>query len=118
MIEEEGTLKENAEDYIETRIDIIKLKAIQKSGVALSGLITGVLTAFIGLFVLVFLSFSAAFAVAELIGKNSLGFLAIAGFYTLLGVVLLTLKEKIITMPVINALIKKFYEKDEVESEK
>jgi len=110
-MEEQGTLKENAGDYIETRVELIKLKAISKSGIAISGMITVVITIILAFFVLVFLSFSAAFAIAEITGRNSLGFLAIAGFYALLAAILFTLKEKIITMPVINVLLKKFNER-------
>jgi hypothetical protein len=104
-------LKENVEDYIETKIDVIKLKAIDKSGNALSGAILGAAMALLGLFVLVFLSFSAAFAIAEITGRNSIGFLSIALFYSLVGAVLIIFKEKIITMPIINALMKKYYYK-------
>jgi len=111
-MEEQGTLKENAGDYIETRVELIKLKAISKSGIAISGMITVVITIILAFFVLVFLSFSAAFAIAEITGRNSLGFLAIAGFYGLVGASVIILKEKIITMPVINVLLKKFNEKD------
>jgi uncharacterized membrane protein YagU involved in acid resistance len=110
-MENNDSLKHNVEDYIETKIDIVKLKAIDKTGSALSGVISGILLAFLGLFVLVFLSFSAAFAVAEITGRNSLGFLAIAVFYGLVAGAVIIFKEKLITMPVINALMKKFYYK-------
>ena len=108
-MENPETLKENVEDYIETKIDVIKLKAIDKTGSAVSGAIVGAAMALLGMFVLVFLSFSAAFAVAEITGRNSLGFLAIAVFYGLVGAVIVVFKEKLITMRIINALMKKYY---------
>jgi len=108
-MENPETLKDNVEDYIETRIDIIKLKIIDKVGSAMSGAIVGIATAFLALIILLFLSFSAAFAIAEVTNRNSIGFLAVAGFYILLAVLLTVLKEKLVTMPIINALLKKFY---------
>lgn len=112
-MEETATLKENVEDYIETRIDIIKLKAIDKTGSAASGAIVGVIAAILGLFILQFLSFSAAYAISELTGYHYLGFLCVAGFYILLTILLVALKEKLVTMPIINGLLKKFYNKKE-----
>ena len=107
------TLKNDVEDYIETKIDIIKLKAIDKTGSALSGAIVGIAAAVLGLFILQFLSFSAAYAIAEYTGYHYLGFLCVAGFYILLTVLIFALKEKFVTMPIINSLLKKFYHKTE-----
>lgn len=112
-MEETATLKENVEDYIETRIDIVKLKTIDKVGSAATGAIVGVAAAIFGLFILQFLSFSAAYAISEVTGYHWLGFLCVAGFYILLTVLIIVLKEKLITMPIINALLKKFYHKKE-----
>jgi len=108
-MESGDTLKENVSEYIETKVDLIKLKAIDKGASVLSGIVVGAATALLALFILVFLSFAAAFAIAELTGKNSLGFLAIAGFYIIVAVLLFILKEKIVTMPIVNALLNKFY---------
>lgn len=107
------TIKSDVEDYIETKIDIIKLKAIDKTGSAVSGAIVGVAAAILGLFILQFLSFSAAYAIAEYSGYTWLGFLCVAAFYILLTVSIFVLKEKMITMPIINSLLAKFYHRTE-----
>jgi hypothetical protein len=109
------TLKNDVEDYIETKIDIIKLKAIDKTGSAISGTIVGIAAAILGLFILQFLSFSAAYAISEFTGYRYLGFLCVAGFYILVTITLFALKEKLITMPIINSLLKKFYHNTEEE---
>jgi hypothetical protein len=114
-MENNSSLKEEAGDYIETRIKIIKLKAIDKGGAAISGVISAAALALFGFFILLFLSLSAAYAVAAITGMTWLGFLSVALFYVLLAVLLVKLKEKLITMPVINALLKKFYYKDKKE---
>ncbi|MCW3075929.1 MAG: phage holin family protein [Bacteroidetes bacterium] len=105
----EHTIKGDVEDYIETKIDLIKLKTIDKTGSAVSGIIVGVVSAILGLFILQFLSFSAAYAISSATGHPYLGFLCVAGFYILLTVLLILLKEKLVTMPIINALLSKFY---------
>jgi hypothetical protein len=108
MSEREG-LKEDITDYVETKVKLIKLKVIEKGGLAISGAITGVLMVIFGFFILLFLSLSAAFGVASATGRPFLGFLVVAGFYILLVGGIIFFKEKLITMPVINALLKKFY---------
>jgi hypothetical protein len=108
-MEEQTTLKENIKDYVETKIKIIKLKAINKGGAAISGIIVGVALAFLSIFILMFLSFSAAYGISSVTGKPFLGFLIVAGFYILLAVLLVVLKDKILTMPIINSLLRKYY---------
>ena len=112
-MEEHHNLKDEVEDYIDTKIDIIKLKFIDKIAGAVTGVVTGVGLAFLGVFILLFLSISAAFAIAELTGRSSIGFLCIGGFYILLAVILLVFKNQLITMPVVNSLAKKFYFREE-----
>jgi hypothetical protein len=112
-MEEHHNLKDNVEDYIDTKIDIIKLKFIDKIAGAVTGIATAVGLAFLGVFILLFLSFAAAFAIAELTGRSSIGFLCIGGFYILLAVILLVFKNQLITIPVVNSLAKKFYFREE-----
>ena len=112
-MEHTGTLKENLEDYIETRIDLIKFKTAEKGASAISGIIVGVALFIFSMFILLFLSFSAAYAISYATQKPYLGFLAVAGFYILLVVLLLALKEKLITIPIVNTLLGKFYAKQD-----
>ncbi|MCE3227057.1 MAG: hypothetical protein K0S32_1608 [Bacteroidetes bacterium] len=117
-MEENGSMKENVEeikkdveDYIDNRIDVIKLKAIDKAGSVASGLIVGIAIAFLGFFLLLFLSISAGFVIGEITGRNSIGFLCVALFYGLIATVILVFKEKLITFPIVNSLLKKYYYK-------
>lgn len=108
-------IKKDVEDYIETKIDLIKLKAIDKTGSAVSGAIVGIAAAILGLFILQFLSFSAAWAISESTGYRYLGFLCVACFYILVAALLFATKEKLITIPIINSLLQKFYHHTEEE---
>ena len=109
--ETQDSLPENIADYVSAKIDILKLKAIDKTAAAGTGIIVGIMLFVFGWFTLMFLSFTAAIAISSATGKAYLGFLLVAVFYTLLAIVLVLLKEKLITVPIINALLKKFYYK-------
>lgn len=114
---EQETLTENVTDYIQARVDLVKLKTVDKASVAITSTVTGVASAVLGFFIVLFLSFAGAYGVAEATGKTYIGFLAVTGFYALLLTVILVFKEKLITVPLINIMLKKFYWKDEEELE-
>jgi hypothetical protein len=102
-------IKENIKEYIQTQIDIVKLKAINKGGEAISGVIVGITLGVLGFFIIFFLSFSAAYGISSASGHPFLGFLLVAAFYILLAVLIIVFKDKFITLPIINTLLKKFY---------
>jgi hypothetical protein len=114
-METTGTLKENIQTYAKTQFDILKLKAISKGGQAASGAIVGVALAFLAIFILMFLSFSAAYAISSATNRPYLGFLIVAGFYIILAVLVVVLREKLITLPIVNSLLNKFYNNPEAE---
>jgi hypothetical protein len=116
-METTASIKDNVKEYIDTKIDIIKLKAINQGGAAVSNVIVGVALAFLGIFIIMFLSFSAAYAISTATEKPYLGFLIVAGFYILLAVLVVVLKDKLLTMPIINSLLEKFYYKNSEKKE-
>jgi hypothetical protein len=105
-------LKENIKDYINDKVDLVKLKTADRAGSAVSGVVVGLILARLFLFTMIFLSLSAAYAISQSTGKDYLGFLIVAGFYILLTVLVLLFREKFITMPIINSLLKKFKYKE------
>jgi hypothetical protein len=112
-MEDTTTLKDNIREYVDTQIKIAKLKAINKAGPLISGIIAGVLLAFLGIFILIFLSISAALGISTVTGHPYLGFLLVGIFYLIVAVLIVALKDKLLTMPIINALLKKFYDTDQ-----
>jgi hypothetical protein len=113
-MEDTGTLKENIQDYAETKLNILKLKAIGTGGSAISGIIVGVAMAILSIFIIMFLSFSAAYAIGAATERPWLGFLIVAGFYILLAVLVVVLRDKLLTLPITNTLLEKFYYKNSV----
>jgi hypothetical protein len=108
-MEDPTTLKENIREYVDTQIKIAKLKAINKAGPLISGILVGALLTFLGIFILIFLSISAALAISTATGHPYMGFLLVGVFYLILAVLIVALKEKLVTLPIINALLKSFY---------
>lgn len=116
-MENAETLKANITSYIEDKADLLKLKAADKTGSAIAGTITGLVLARLFLFIMIFLSLSAAYAISNGTGRPFLGFLLVAGFYIVLAVLVLVLREKLFTMPVINWLLKKLKYKQHADPE-
>ena len=111
-MEDTATLKDNVKDYVEAKVDILKLKAIRKGAPMISNIIVGVALAFLAIFIIMFLSFSAAYAISDATDRPFLGFLIVAGFYILLAVLIVTLKNKLLTMPIMHSMLASLYEKD------
>jgi hypothetical protein len=111
-MEDTATLNDNVKEFVDTKIDIIKLKAISKGAPMISNIIVGVALAFLGIFIIMFLSFSAAYAISSATEKPFLGFLLVAGFYILLAVLVVVLKNKLLTMPIMHSLLDSLYYKN------
>jgi hypothetical protein len=105
------SLKESIKDYVETQIDVIKLKAINQGSSIVAGIAVGVAMAVLGFLILIFLGLSAAVAISAATAKPFLGYLIVAGFFILLAVAVVLLKDKLITLPLINTLMQKIYYK-------
>ena len=104
-----NSLFEKSKDYVETRIELAKLKISEKTSDVVSDLISKlIVVTLIFVFVLV-LNIGIALWLGELLGKNYYGFFVLAGFYGIVGLVVYLLREKWIEQPVTNAIIKKMH---------
>lgn len=109
MIDEIENIKKDIREYIEIKLDLLKIQAAE----IISGLISkrrsfAVLIYLISL-ILVFLSFSAAYFMASVLSSNELGFLCVAGFYMVLLLTFLIFRRKIIDRSVIKSVMKIFF---------
>ncbi|MEO6812673.1 MAG: hypothetical protein ABI172_01995 [Ginsengibacter sp.] len=93
-------------DYGDTRLDLFKLKSINK----ISGFITSIITSAILMvllaLVLLCITIGAALLIGALLGKTYYGFFIIAGVYIIVGLVLYSSRDKMLKTPVSNRLIK------------
>ena len=102
-----GSLFENAGDYLETRIDLLKLKAINKSSEVTSSIISRVAILIFMFFAIFILNIGLALWIGDLLGKMYLGFFVVAGFYILVAILLHLFKDSWIKGPVSTMIIKK-----------
>lgn len=109
-------LASSIKDYINTRVDGIKLSAAEK----LSGLIANVAAAAIALFVfllaVIFGGISLAFVLGYWIGEIWLGFLSVAFAYLVFGIIIWKLRKSIIQLPLMNALIEQLFKIEHEEN--
>jgi hypothetical protein len=99
------SLIEKGEQYGKTTLELIKLKALDKSAEVTSTLVSWLIV--VVLIVLFFLIFNIGIAlwIGELLGKTYWGFFAVAGFYGLLALVFGIFREKLVKKPVNNSII-------------
>jgi hypothetical protein len=105
-------LVDHAREYLNTRIDEAKLAVAEKTSRVIALLIARSVISVIFLLCLLFASVAAAYGLGAWLGKASLGFLLVAGFYFLLGVLVWAGKERMIRIPVMNAIIDQLFKND------
>ena len=94
------SLFEKAEVYVQTNIDLFKLKTIDKSADVVSSLVSKIAFIFIFILIAFTLNIGLALWIGELIGKFYYGFFIIAALYILVGIVLFFFHENLIKKPV------------------
>ncbi len=108
------SLAGNIQDYVETRLNLFKLKLVDKSSDVASSIVA--LLPAIAIFLLVFFLFNIGIAllIGDLIGKAYLGFLILTGFYLITGLVLFSMRKKVFKSPFADILIRKFLKNKEL----
>jgi hypothetical protein len=100
-------LMSRLESYINTSIELAKLKLVAAFSLASANLLAGAITIFIALVALLFCSFGTALWLGEWLGKIYYGFFAMAGFYLLLSITLGLIVKKHFSKGISNYLIRK-----------
>lgn len=114
--EKEKTHVENllshTREYLDTKINILKLTAVDKGSNAVSSAAVYIGLAVISFFFLVFLSIGAALAISSALENAYAGFLIVAGIYLVLGILLYVMQDKWVKTPIVNAMIKSILKED------
>ena len=103
---------ENASEYLEARWNLGILNASSKAADTISSITTTLIMAMVGTIVLIFTSIGVALLIGERLNSPSSGFFYVALFYVVIGILLYSIKDKYIKLPIINSFIKKFYYED------
>ena len=100
------SLLNSATEYGKTTVELVKLKALDKTSDIVSSVIPHAIVLVLLISFVIFLNLGIAFWLGEILGKIFYGFLIIAGFYLLLGIILYFLMYKWLKKLVCNYVIK------------
>jgi hypothetical protein len=98
-------LAEKARDYIDTSVQLAKLKAINKVSGAASSLATMIVLPLLILVVIILFSVGFSFWLGKMLGAYHYGFFIIGTFVSLVILLIYKFRNKWLKMPVANSLI-------------
>jgi len=101
------TLIKQSGEYLDTKIELTKLKAVNTSSDVLSSLIYLILKILIIFLFLGFVSVGAAIMLGHILGEYYYGFLIVGGFYLIVLLIIYVQRKNWIKEPVANGLINK-----------
>ena len=99
-------LFEKLRDYAETRVDLFKLKSIHKISGFMSSVIASLVLVMLLCTVLLCITIGLALLIGAWIGSSYAGFFIVGAFYLIIGLVLYSMRGKLIKTPISNKLIK------------
>ena len=103
------SLVDRAKDYVETRVELLKLQAVNKSADVVSSVATGLVTAIIMIFFFMILNIGLGLLLGELLGKTYYGFFVLAAIYLITGLLFKSFGNKWVKEPVSTMIIKKIF---------
>ncbi len=118
MLDDVNDLKKDVLEYIEVKLDLIRLHTAENLSRIFSNVATIAVIGYLLFFIILFISIAAGYYIGSLLDSNELGFLCVAGFYSLLLVLFLVFRKKIVERPVIKAIVRLFFPKFEDDEKK
>ncbi|HKK40965.1 MAG TPA: hypothetical protein VJ963_01060 [Bacteroidales bacterium] len=109
MIDELENIKKDIQEYIEVKLDLLRIQAAEIVSDFISKRRFLLVLVFLVSAILLFLSLSAAYFMASLLNSTELGFLCVAGFYFVLLMIFIILRKTLIDRPVIKSVMKIFF---------
>lgn len=103
-------LLDHIRSYINTRVDEVKLALAERASAVIALIIARTVVHIFFLLCLLFASIAAAYALGPWLGATWRGFLLVAALYLLLGLVIWAAKERLIRIPVMNAIIQQLFQ--------
>jgi len=102
-------LLENTKTYLETNVDLLKLKFVDKTSVVTSSLISIITIAALLLITLMLTGIGVAIWLGKILGEYYYGFYIVAGFLLILIIIVYIFREKLLKKPIANSLIENMY---------
>lgn len=107
------TLFDDVKEYLNTRLSQIKLSGAEKTSKVVALMMAIVLAALVFFLVFVLMSVAGAIAVGQWLANYWLGFLVVAIVVLVVGFMLWLSRDRLLRIPIMNALIKILFDKDD-----
>lgn len=107
MKQEASDLVDKLKEYIQVRLDILKLTATDGISNGIAKAVVGSILLVLSLFFILFLSFSVGFYISDRMDNSYSGFFFVTLFYLLVAVIVF-LSRKSIEKPIVDGIIKSF----------
>lgn len=110
-------LFDHAREYVNIRVDEAKLAVAERVSAVVAMVIATAVVNIIFLLALIFASAAAAFALGAWLKSYWLGCLLVAGLYLLAGLLVWAAKERMIRVPIMNAIIHQLFKNENDEKD-
>ncbi|WKN43645.1 phage holin family protein [Tunicatimonas pelagia] len=101
-------LLQDAKDYVVVQRRLISTIASKKGADIAFVIVAGLVFFLIGLFIVIFISFTVAYGLAILLNNTFLGFLIVTFFYILVFILLWIFKDRLIKTPILKLFFQLF----------
>lgn len=91
--------------YVETNINLIKLKTVNKGSSVTSAFLTYLIIVVFILILIILLSIGISLWIGKILGETYYGFFITSGFFLLLITLLYALRNKLLKIPIANSLV-------------
>jgi uncharacterized membrane protein YqjE len=113
LLEKAGQIAGHVKEYINNRISLVKLEAAEKTSRLVAVIVAGSVVALFILLFMMFLGMAAADLLSSWTGASYAGSLIVAGIYLLSAIIIWRTRERLIRIPVMNAIIKQMFGDEE-----
>jgi Putative Actinobacterial Holin-X, holin superfamily III len=105
-------LSGHVKEYINNRIASVKFGAAEKSSIVMANIIAVAIAAMVLSLFILFGSVALAYVLARWTGEIYWGFLIVAGIYLVIGILVWLLREKLLRLPIMNAMVQQLFKDD------
>lgn len=118
MLDEMNDFRKDILEYIEVKLDLVRLHTAENLARIFSNVASIAVIGYLLFLIIIFLSFAGAYFIGSLLDSTELGFLSIAGLYTVMLLLFLAFRKQIVERPVIKAMIRLLFPKFEDDEKK
>jgi len=98
------SLSDNVKEYVSLKLEYVKLTAAEKIAQLMTNLMVTLIIFILVMLILFFLSFAFILWWGEYIGPSYVGALIVAGFYTLVGILVYLLRYPLFINPLVSSM--------------